>query len=121
MRFKLDENLGRTCAGLLTKAGHDVATVRGQNLCSSSDENLAKICGQEKRCLVTLDLDFGNPLRFSPNQYAGIVVLRLSTKSSYRDLSDCLKMLVRGLENREVAGRLWIVQRNSIREYEPEA
>ena len=74
MRFKLDENLGRRGRDLLTAAGHDVATVFDQNLTHAPDNKVIEACRQENRCLVTLDLDFGNPLRFNPAEYCGIAV-----------------------------------------------
>ena len=77
MKLKLDENLGRRCASLLSEAGHDVATVPEEDMCSASDTRLVLACRDEERCLVTLDLDFANPLRFRPSEYGGIVVLRL--------------------------------------------
>ena len=61
MRFKLDENLGRRGRDLLTAAGHNVATVFDQNLNQAPDSEIIEVCRQERRCLVTLDLDFGNP------------------------------------------------------------
>jgi len=33
----------------------------------------------KNRCIVTLDLDFLNPLVFPPEDYSGIAVLRLSS------------------------------------------
>lgn len=64
MKIKLDENLGQRGAELFRAAGHDVATVPGQGLCSASDRELIMACKAEKRCLVSLDLDFANPLVF---------------------------------------------------------
>ncbi|MBI4860678.1 MAG: DUF5615 family PIN-like protein [Candidatus Riflebacteria bacterium] len=72
MRLKLDENLGQRGADLLRAAGHDVATVADQKLCSSSDRELVAVCQREQRGLVTLDLDFANPLLFPPHRYAGM-------------------------------------------------
>ena len=64
MKLKLDENLGSRGAELFHQAGHDVYTVAEQGLCSSTDRKLLEVCRVEKRCFVTLDLEFGNPLIF---------------------------------------------------------
>lgn len=68
---------------------------------------------------MTLDMDFGNPLRYRPRDYRGIVVLRLPAKPSAADLLDCVKTLATGLKTKEVDRQLWIVQRGAIREYAP--
>jgi predicted nuclease of predicted toxin-antitoxin system len=118
MRLKLDENLGQLAAGLLRDSGHDVETVRSQNLCSASNRDLIERCMAESRCLVTLDLDFGNPLLFRPIAYAGIVVLRLPSKPSHNDLIACVHTLNTAFASGEIAGRLWIVQRGRVRQYQ---
>lgn len=120
MKLKLDENLGSRGGALLTEADHDVATVVDQGLCSAQDAPLLSACQSEQRCLVTLDLDFGNPLRFRPADHAGIAVLRLPAKPTPDDLLDGVRTLVGALAGASIVGRLWIVQRGRIRQYEPE-
>jgi len=120
MRLKLDENLGKTLVNLFRTAGHEVTTVLEQGLSSAQDRTLIEICQKEERCLVTLDLDFSNPLLFRPSEYAGIAVFRLPARLSLSDLVDAGRTLIAGLEKEDIAGKLWIVQKGKIRKYEPE-
>jgi hypothetical protein len=112
--------LGARCAELLLSAGHNIATVSGQNLRSLTDKELLETCRTDKRCLVTLDLEFGNPLIFRPTDYEGIAVLRLPPKPKPDDLIDAIRTLIGGLGQKEIRGKLWIIQRRRIREYQPE-
>ena len=81
MKIKLDENLGQRGADLFRTAGHDVATVPDQKLTSAPDHDVIAACHAEQRCLVTLDLDFSNPLRFPPWDFSGIEVLHMPPKT----------------------------------------
>jgi predicted nuclease of predicted toxin-antitoxin system len=118
MKLKLDENLGSRLQQLFQQRGHEVVTVADEQLCSASDETLIQTCQRERRCLVTLDLDFGNPLVFKPSEYCGIAVLRLPPKSSHADLMAAVETLLGGLAKSEISGRLWLVQPGRIREYQ---
>ena len=120
MRFKLDENLGRRGRDLLTAGGHDVATVFDQNLNQAADSEAIEACRHENRCLVTLDLDFGNPLLFNPAEYSGIAVLRLPAKCSYQDLVTAIMTLAKAVESDSIDRKLWIVESGRIRIYRPE-
>ena len=120
MKIKLDENLGNRGAEILRAAGYSVTTVVEEGLSSASDVRLIEVCRSERKCLVTLDLDFGNPIRFDPSRYSGIVVLRLPLGFTASDLLDAIRTLAIGLADSGVAGKLWIVQRGRIREYQQE-
>ena len=118
MKLKLDENLGQRGRALLTAAGHDVSTVALQRMESEPDAAVMDACRREGRALVTLDLDFANPLDYRPSDYAGIAVLRLPKKASAEDLRQTVQTFARGLDLNPLAGKLWIVEKGRIRLYQ---
>lgn len=120
MRIKLDENIGLKFAEPLRASGHDVASVAQQGMASASDRALIDTCRKEGRCLVTLDVEFGNPLLFDPSKYAGIALVRLPRVWAPTALVACMTTLAPALGERPVQGRLWIVQPGRIREYQQE-
>jgi hypothetical protein len=75
---------------------------------------------RESRALVTLDLDFANPLQFKPSRYAGIAVLRLPSPLSHTHLLSAIMTLASALETEQLKGHLWIVEIGRIRVYLPE-
>ena len=60
MKFKIDENLPVEVADLLRRSDHDAATVLEEELGGSADFDIALICRQESRALITLDADFAD-------------------------------------------------------------
>jgi predicted nuclease of predicted toxin-antitoxin system len=98
--------LGQRGSKLLRQAGHDVSTVNEQGMASAADRDLIVVCQAEQRCLVSLDLDFSNPLRFKPSNYSGIAVLRLPPKATPRDLDEAVQTLIGGLQREDITGQL---------------
>ena len=109
LKFKVDENMPAEAAALLAGAGHDALTVPEQRLGGQSDPNIAAVCRQEDRAIVTLDLDFADIRAYPPADYAGIVVLRLSRLDKARILA-AIQRLLPLLEQEPLNGLLWIVE-----------
>ena len=113
-KFKLDENLPAEIATLLAGAGHDAVTVPQQRLGGRPDPDIALICQQETRAIITLDLDFADIRAYPPADYAGIIVLRLHHLDKVRILS-LFRRVLPLLDNEPLIGNLWIVEEASVR------
>ena len=121
MKWKLDENFGSRTAHLLLAAGHDAETVLQERLSGESDETIFGVCIRENRCLLTLDLDFADVLRFPPHTTAGIAILRLPRNPSLQLMETLVSNLLRFLQAESINGRLWIVEPGRIRIHEDTA
>lgn len=114
MRFKIDENLPIEVAELLREVGYDAITVGEQHLAGSDDSDIASICRQEKRVLVTLDMDFADIRAYPPEQFSGLIVLRLRWQDKPRVLR-VLRRLVPKFSIEPLEHCLWIVEENRVR------
>lgn len=114
MRFKVDENLPTDAAELLRAAGHDCHSVYDEDLGGAPDPRVADACRIEGRVLVTLDRDFADLRAYPPDQYAGIVVLRVSKPDRDRILGLLSRVLLM-FQQETLAQRLWIVEEHRIR------
>lgn len=121
MKIKLDENLGRRGAEAFRAAGHDVDTVADEGLASASDDDVRSAAKSAERVLVTLDLDFANPIRHPPATTPGLAVLRLSEPLTPAIIDTTTAVLLAELSHEEINGRLWIVEVDRIRVYEPDS
>jgi predicted nuclease of predicted toxin-antitoxin system len=114
MLFKIDENLHDEVAELLRNNGHDAVTVHDQQMRGHPDEELASVCQREGRVMVTQDLDFSNIVAYPPENYSGIIVLRLHDPSRPSALAAARRLLAL-LASESLSGCLWTVDDVGIR------
>ncbi len=114
MRFKTDENIPKVAIALMRTAGHEVSTALEQDLGGEPDQDLAIVARGEQRSIITLDLDFADTRKFPPDEYYGIVVLRLAIQSKLV-MARVIQGLIPHLSLEELRGCLWIVDETRIR------
>ena len=93
-----------------------------EGLQGASDPVVMDAAVQAGRALVTLDLDFSNPLRFPPSETPGIAVLRVSERPGRNEIEAVVERLVQALAAENLTGiltgHLWIVDVTRVRQYQ---
>jgi len=112
--FKVDENLPVEATTLLQGAGYDALSVHDQKMVGSTDDKIADICQAEGRAIVTLDLDFADIRVYPPEDYHGLIILRLDRQDKPHVL-EILERVLEKLKEEKLAGMLWIVNERNIR------
>jgi len=114
MRFKIDENLPEDVASVFGDAGHDAVTVLRQNLGGSDDPGIARICQNENRVLVTADTGFADIRTYPPDEYPGIIVLRLRRLDKVA-VVEVVTRLLPSFHAEQIDHRLWVVEDTRVR------
>jgi predicted nuclease of predicted toxin-antitoxin system len=114
MQFKIDENLHSDAADLLRQHGHDALTVYEQGLRGGADTDIASVCRQEGRAIVTLDLDFSDIRQYPPEDHQGNIVLRLNDQSRASVLN-VLGRIIPMFDAESPVGYLWIGDEHQVR------
>jgi predicted nuclease of predicted toxin-antitoxin system len=114
MKFKVDENLPVETADILQKAGHEADTVYTEGIAGADDAAITKICREENRALITLDLGFSDIRSYPPSEFEGIIVLRVTRQDKLHVLT-IIQRLTNALTSEGLRGKLWIVDEKRIR------
>jgi predicted nuclease of predicted toxin-antitoxin system len=78
VKIKLDENLPDRLVVVLTALGHNVDTVRTEQLTGRADPDVWGAAQAAQRFLITQDLDFSDVRRYTPGTHAGLLLVRLT-------------------------------------------
>lgn len=114
MKFKFDENPPSDLGTLLRTEGHDAHSVHDEDLQGATDPSIAKVCQEEQRILITLDLDFAHIKNYPPQNYSGIIILRLARQDRNTVLA-IIPRILSLLQTEPITKRLWIVDDNKTR------
>ncbi len=114
LRFKIDENLPTEAANIFVENGFNAESVFYEGLKGAPDNKIIKICKQEERILVTLDLDFSDIRIYPPGSVPGIIILRISDHS-IKSVLTIVKRIITKINTENPVGKLWIVSDTNIR------
>ncbi len=115
MGFLIDEDLPRSTARALRKAGYNATDVRDVGLRGRSDQEVFAYAQERGDILVTADKDFASLVTFPPRSHAGIIVLRVPNELPTQEINHLLLQALAALEGDDLAGALVIVQTRRVR------
>lgn len=119
IRLKLDENFPSSLSEWLRQKGSDAESVFEENLSGADDEAIYSKCQEENRCLVTLDLDFSNIIRFPAEHTQGIIVIRPNRPANFEVMKSMVGLLLQTLEQHDPTHCLWILEPHQLRIRKP--
>jgi predicted nuclease of predicted toxin-antitoxin system len=99
---------------VLRQAGHEADSVEEEHLSGATDETIAAVAHAGSRVLLTLDTGFGDIRNYRPAEHPGLVVLRPYHQDK-RTVIALVRRLIMVVQQRPVAGELWIVESDRVR------
>jgi predicted nuclease of predicted toxin-antitoxin system len=118
MKIKLDENLPLRLAAALKLLEHDVHTVLEEGLTGHADMDIWQVTQNERRFLITQDLDFSDARQFLPGTHSGILLVRLNSPDR-QSLLDRVQDVFRTEAVHQWRGCLVVVTDHKVRVLRP--
>jgi predicted nuclease of predicted toxin-antitoxin system len=95
-------------------AGYDAKTVNAQRLQGTKDPILADVCRNKHRVLVTLDTDFSDIRAYPPEEFSGIIVLRVRVQAKHHIIK-VFSSIIPLIGREPLMQHLWIVEDAKVR------
>lgn len=116
MRFLIDANLPRSIIELIVRLGHEAEFARDIGLGAAPDSAIAAHAQATRAALLSRDLDFADIRNYPPEQYNGIVVLRLRDDVVAKDIVRLAERFLREPKFvDQLSGRLAVVEADRVR------
>lgn len=114
MKFLLDANIPHSAKDIFEKP-HTAIHVRDIGLRDAPDEEIILWAKRHRAALITRDLDFGNILFFPPRDYCGIIILKLPSFYTAREIKRVLAQFLSEIRIREIPKSIIVVEEGRYR------
>jgi len=110
MRFIVDENVRKEAISFLKSEGHDVLLP----IPGSRDEEIARIAKETNRIILTHDQHFADILLFPPEEYPGIIRIKIHPPSAAAIINALRDFLLQATAE-QLDKKLIILEENGFR------
>jgi len=111
--FLIDENLPLSITTYLQSLNHDVFDVAGSDLRGSSDIFLWSNAANEKRVLVTRDLDY--PLRGTKKNPFAVILIRVPSEYTAIQITQLFKEAFASIDVQKIKDNVAVISPGRIR------
>ena len=115
MRLFIDECVWRITRDYIKQLGHDIAGVEQRDLSGADDKTVIAQAVAENRAFLTRDMHFCNILLYPPENYDGIIVLKIDP-STIDQVQHTLGAALEHFTQESIQKALLIVDSNKFRE-----
>lgn len=113
MRFLVDENLPLEIIEYLLSVNHDVFDVAASDLRGSSDKILWSKAAEEKRIIITRDLDYPMP-RLRPSPF-GVILIRVPSDFKAAVIAKIFKEAIAKIDLEKLRNKVAVISPGKIR------
>lgn len=114
VKFLADECTFDLTVEFLRSEGWDVTTVKEIGLRGAKDPEVLSKAREMGAVLFTRDMDFGDIRKFPPSAYGGVIVLKMTYRTSV-EVHAVLRKMLRNVKEDAFVGALFIVDHNKWR------
>jgi len=114
VKFLADECTFDSTVEFLRNEGWDVTTVKEIGLRGAKDPEVLNKAQEMEAVFITRDSDFGDVRRFPPSAYQGVIVLKMTYRTS-NEVHAVLRKMLREVKEDEFVGTLFVVDHNKWR------
>lgn len=114
MKLLADECLYHKATIFLRKLGYDVLTIQETGFIGIKNGEVAELANKEECTLITRDMHFCNILEFPPENYNGIIVLKIRP-DNISQVHDNLLNFLNKYTKEKIVQSLVIIDHNKFR------
>jgi len=114
MRFLVDMPVSNDLAAWLVVSGHDAVNAAGIGLYRAPDSTILERARQDRRIVITADLDYPRILALTQSQGPGLILFRGGNYSE-KESVECLRRALESVPTDELPHSIIVIQKDRIR------
>jgi len=114
MKFLADMPISPKTVNYLKSLGHDIYRISEKGLQKAKDSMIVDIAIEERRTILTTDLDFSAIIAKSQKSIPSVIIFRLSDES-HENINALLENILPMVENEIIKGAIVVIEDDRFR------